>query len=194
MEENARIEWDQRYQEGSHASLDPDPFFVRAYREFVEPRFKYVGRALDLAGGIGRHALYLAERGWLVTLTDVSEVALKQARRQAELLDVHIFAEQTDLTEAQLPEDAFDLIVVFFYLERSLFLQIAAALRPGGMLIYKTYTEEQQELGGGPTHPLHLLQSGELKRAFPELETLYYNETAADKAVAELVARRTDGR
>src|SRR5664279_5166859 len=140
MEENARIEWNQRYQQGSHASLAPDPFFLRAYEEFVEPRFKYVGRALDLAGGIGRHALYLADRGWLVTLMDISEVALTQARRQAEQCDVHILTEQIDLTEAQLPEDAFDLIVVFFYLERGLFSQIAAALRPGGILIYKTYT------------------------------------------------------
>jgi tellurite methyltransferase len=194
MEEDARVEWNQRYQEGSHASLEPDPFFVHAYRDLVEPRFKYVGRALDLAGGVGRHAIYLAERGWLVTLMDISEVALRQARRLAEQRDVHLFAEPVDLTEAQLPEDAFDLIVVFFYLERSLFPQIAAALRPGGMLIYKTYTEEQQALGGGPTHPMHLLQSEELKSAFGDLEVLHYSETIADKAVAELVARRTDGR
>jgi tellurite methyltransferase len=194
MEENARIEWDHRYEQGSHASLAPDPFFVRAYEEFVEPRFKYVGRALDLAGGIGRHALYLAERGWLVTLIDISEVALKQARRQAEQRDVHIFTEQIDLTETQLPEDAFDLVVVFFYLERKLFLQIAASLRPGGMLIYKTYTEEQQQLGGGPTHRMHLLHSGELRRAFAGLEVLHYNESATEKAVAELVARRSGDR
>jgi tellurite methyltransferase len=194
MEDNARMEWNQRYDDGSHASREPDPFFLRAYREFVEPRFKYVGRALDLAGGVGRHALYLAERGWLVTLMDTSDVALKQARRQAEQHDVHIFAEQIDLTEAQLPEDAFDLIVVFFYLERCLFPRIAAALRPGGILIYKTYTTEQLNLGGGPTHPMHLLQSGELQRAFADLEILHYSETVADKAVAELVARRADGR
>jgi len=194
MKEDARSEWNQRYEDGSHGSLDPDPFFLRAYREFVVPRFKYVGRALDLAGGVGRHALYLAERGWLVTLMDISEVALKQARRQAEQQDVHIFAEQVDLTDAQLPEDAFDLIVVFFYLERSLFPQIAAALRPGGILIYKTYTSEQQNLSRGPTHPMHLLQSGELQRAFADLEILHYSETVSDKAVAELVARRADGR
>ena len=58
------------------------------------------------------------------------------------------------------------------------------------MLIYKTYTEEQQNLGGGPTHPMHLLQSRELKRAFPYLEILHYCETVAEKAVAELVARK----
>jgi SAM-dependent methyltransferase len=194
MEENARTEWNQRYEQGSHASLDPDPFLVRAYREFVEPRFKYVGRALDLAGGVGRHALYLAERGWLVTLMDISDAALQRARRQAEQQDLHIFAEQADLTVARLPEDAFDLIVVFFYLERSLFPQIAAALRPGGMLIYKTYTTEQQKLSGGPTHPMHLLLSGELKSAFGELEALFYSETVTEKAVADLVARKAEGR
>src|SRR5664279_5663327 len=147
MEDNARIEWDRRHAEGSHSPLTPDPFFVSAYEQFVAPNVKYVGRALDIAGGIGRHALYLAERGWLVTLMDISDVALKQARRHAEQQDVHIFAEQVDLTEAQLPEDAFDLTVVFFYLERGLLPRIAAALRPGGMLIYKTYTTEQREFG-----------------------------------------------
>ncbi|HEY4961339.1 MAG TPA: hypothetical protein VII29_10815, partial [Terriglobales bacterium] len=67
---------------------------------------------------------------------------------------------------------------------------IAAALRPGGILIYKTYTSEQQNLSRGPTHPMHLLQSGELQRAFADLEILHYSETVADKAVAELVARK----
>src|SRR5664280_1679163 len=103
MEENARIEWDRRHTQGSHNSHTPDPFFVSAYEQFVAPNFKYVGRALDIAGGIGRHAVYLAERGWLVTLMDISDVAVKQARRHAEERDVHILAEQIDLTEAQLP-------------------------------------------------------------------------------------------
>jgi tellurite methyltransferase len=143
MEENARIEWDRRHGEGSHNSLKPDPFLVSAYEQFVAPHVKYVGRALDIAGGVGRHALYVAEHGWLVTLMDISDVAVEQARRNAEERDVHIFAEQIDLTEAQLPAAAFDLILVFFYLERALFPQIAEALRPGGILIYKTYTHEQ---------------------------------------------------
>jgi SAM-dependent methyltransferase len=190
MEDNARIEWDGRYSEGSHGPSEPDPFFREAYQQFVEPNFQYVGRALDLAGGTGRHALYLAERGWLVTLMDISDVALKQARRDAEGRDVHIVTEPIDLTEASLPEEAFDLIVVFFYLERRLFPQIAKALRPGGMLIYKTYTIEQLKLGGGPSHPMHLLQPGELRNAFAGLDILHYRETTEGKAVAELVGER----
>lgn len=113
MEENARIDWDCRYSEGSHHSLTPDPFLVSAYEQFVAPNVKYVGRALDIAGGVGRHALYLAERGWLVTLMDISEVALQRARRLAEEREVHIFTEQIDLSEAQLPVSAYDLVVVF---------------------------------------------------------------------------------
>ncbi len=190
MEDNARIEWDRRHAEGSHDSLTPDPFLVSAYEQFVAPDVKYVGRALDLAGGVGRHALYLAQRGWLVTLMDISGVALKQARRSAEEQDLHVFTEAIDLTEAQLPEAAFDLILVFFYLERSLFPQIAQALRPGGFLIYKTYTREQLKLGGGPTHPMHSLEAGELRAAFSSLTILHYQETTRDKAVAELVARK----
>jgi tellurite methyltransferase len=190
MEENARIEWDRRHAEGSHSPLTPDPFFVRAYEQFVAPNVKYVGRALDIAGGIGRHAVYLAERGWLVTLMDISDVALKQARRHAEERDVHILAEQIDLTEARLPASAFDLVLVFFYLERSLFPQIVDALRPGGILIYKTYTREQLKLGGGPTHPMHLLEPNELQGAFSQLRILHYVKTIEDKAVAELVARK----
>ena len=190
MEENARIEWDRRHTQDSHNSRTPDPFFVSAYEQFVAPNVKYVGRALDIAGGIGRHAVYLAERGWLVTLMDISDVALKQARRHAEERDVHILAEQIDLTEAQLPASAFDLVLVFFYLERSLLPQIADALRPGGILIYKTYTREQLKMGGGPTHPMHLLEPNELQGAFSQLRILHYVETIEDKAVAELVARK----
>ena len=184
------MEWDRRYSEGSPHSLAPDPFMVSAYDEFVAPNVKYVGRALDIAGGVGRHSIHLAERGWLVTLMDISDVALKQARQQAEKQNVHIFTEQVDLAKAVLPASAFDLVVVFLYLERSLLPQIADALRPGGFLIYKTYTREQSKLEGGPTLPMHLLEPDELPKAFAGLQILHYRETTQDRATAELVARK----
>lgn len=190
MEENSRIEWDRRYREGSHHSLTPDPFLVSAYEDFIAPRLPQPGRALDLAGGIGRHSLYLAERGWDVTLLDISEGGLAQAKRHAEERGLRITTEQQDLTESHLPISALDLVLVFFYLERPLFSQIAAALRPGGILLYKTYTCEQRNLSGGPTHPMHLLEKNELLRAFAALRILHYRETIKDKAVAEMVAQR----
>jgi len=190
MEDNARVEWDRRYNEGSHRSLTPDPFFLSAYEEFIAPSFAKPALALDLAGGVGRHAIFLAERGWEVMLMDISKTGLTEARRHAEQRKLRITLEKCDLTERLLPASAFDLILVFFYLERPLFPQIAAALRPGGILIYKTYTREQLKLGGGPTHPMHLLKSNELLRAFASLRILHYHESIRDKAVAELVARK----
>ena len=190
LEENAGIEWNRRYSEGSHHSLTPDPFLVRAFEDFIAPVFPKPGRALDLAGGVGRHAIYLAERGWSVTLMDISDTGLAEARRLAEQRKLRITFQQRDLTEGQLPDSAFDLILVFFYLQRPLFPQIDAALKAGGILVYKTYTREQLKLGGGPTHPMHLLKSNELLRAFAGRQILHYRETVRDKAVAELVARK----
>ncbi len=188
--ESSRLDWDQRYRETAEKWLAPSDFFVEAYEQFVTPAFPQPGRALDLAGGMGRHALYLAQRGWDVTLLDISAVALAQAQALAKERGLSLKTEHRDLTGADLPADSYDLIVVFFYLDRSLFSEIAAALRPGGLLIYQTYTLEQLNFGKSPSDPAFLLQAGELKHAFPDLAIMSYSEHLSDKAVAELVARR----
>jgi len=190
MEEHARAAWDRRYREGSHSSFKPDPFFVSAYREFIAPSFPQGGSALDVAGGVGRHAIFLAQRGWQVTLLDISSAALEQASKEARNRGLRITTQQADLTATPLPVSAFDLVVDFFYLERPLFPQIEAALRPGGLVVFRTYTREQLKLGGGPTHPMHLLESNELLRAFGGMAILHYHESVKDKAIAELVARK----
>jgi tellurite methyltransferase len=189
-QESARVAWDRRYREGSHSSLKPDPFLVEAYEEFVKSTFPNGGGALDLAGGVGRHALYLAERGWKVTLVDIAAEGIARARAEAEQRALRIEMQQADLTGRRLPESSFDLILNFVFPERMLFPQIEAALKPGGMLVFKTYLREQLKFGGGPTHPMHLLESNELLRAFGGMRILHYRETVKDKAVAELVARK----
>ena len=65
-----------------------------------------------------------------------------------------------------------------------------AALKPGGNLIYKTYTTEQKNFAGGPSHPMFLLEPNELLHAFSSLRVLHYHETVQGKGVAELVARK----
>jgi tellurite methyltransferase len=190
MNDTERTAWDRRYREGTHQSLTPDPLLVSAYDEFVAPGLAQPGQCLDLAGGVGRHAIFLAERGWDVTLLDISAAALEIAKSESGKHGLHIVAEQADLAETPLPTATFDLILNFFYLERTLFSRMAAALNPGGLLIFKTYTREQLRLGGGPTHPMHLLESNELLRAFSGLRILHYHESIKDKAVAELVARK----
>ena len=181
--------WNKKYSEGSHSSLEPDPLLVNAYSEFLQDTTP--GKALDVAGGVGRHALWLAERGWQIKLVDVSEAGIELARQNARQRNAEIEAQVLDLNHApDLGRDQYDLVMVFFYLQRELFPALIAALKPGGFLIYKTYSTEQRKFSGGPTHPLHLLEPNELLRAFSSLRVLHYRETVKEKGVAELVAQK----
>ena len=81
MEIDEKASWNKKYSEGSHGSLDPDPFLVTAYDEFLASRSP--GIALDVAGGVGRHAIWLAQRGWRARLMDISEIGIQQAEENA---------------------------------------------------------------------------------------------------------------
>lgn len=163
MEDTARTDWDRRYSERSHHSLTPDPLLVSAYEEFIAPSFVQPGRALDLAGGVGRHAIFLAERGCDVTLLDISPTALEIAKSEANKRGLRISAEQADLTETSLPVASYDLILNFFYLERALFPQNssrAQAGRPAGLQdLYPRAAPARRR-----THPPHAL-AGEQRTA-----------------------------
>ena len=183
--------WDRKYTERSHSSLDPDPFLLTAYDEFLAGSAP--GLALDVAGGIGRHSVWLAQRGWRVKLLDISEVGIKQAEENAKSTGTAalISLEVCDLNLRQdLGQEQYDLILVFFFLQRELFPSLISALKPGGILIYKTYTTQQKNFAGGPSHPMFLLQPNELLHAFSSMRVLHHRETTQQKGVAELVARK----
>jgi SAM-dependent methyltransferase len=90
-----------------------------------------------------------------------------------------------------LPVDAFDLIVVTRYLQRNLFASIRRAVKPGGFVLYETFTVAQRLLGSGPRSADHLLEPGELRREFDGWDVLFYDEVAAPEAVARLAAQRS---
>ncbi len=190
--------WNQRYSRGSHQATEPDRFLVQAFEQYIESAFPRGGTALDVAGGVGRHTIWMANRSWKVTLVDISEVGLEQAKKNAGALAPRIRFVAADLTNApahrthafSLGRAAYDAILVFFYLQRSLFPRLVRALKPGGMLIYKTYTVDQMNLPGGPSHPLHLLKHNELLRAFKSLRVLYYRETYQERGLAEFVGQK----
>jgi len=91
-----------------------------------------------------------------------------------------------DVKKYSFPRSHYDLVLVFFYLERTIFLKLFRTLRPGGLLLYKTYTREQRKFGGGPTHPMHLLKTNELLQAFSRLQILFYRETVRERGIAEV--------
>lgn len=183
-------EWDRRYREKSDSSKQPDPLLVEGFDEYINVLFPQGGTALDAAGGVGRHAIWLAERRWRIRLVDISEVAIAEAEKNAADFRRQIDFEVADLTTYEFPREQYDLVLVFFYLERKILGELAKSLRPGGLLIYKTYTELQPTFGKGPTHPMHLLKENELLHAFPGFRLLHYRETLRDRGVAEFIGRK----
>jgi SAM-dependent methyltransferase len=155
----------------------------------VQPRFPGAAGALDLAGGIGRHAVWLAQRGWDVTLVDISDAGVALARDHAAAAGVTLNAVVADLTRFVLV-NRYALVLVFNYLERPLIPALAAALVPGGFLLCKTFTTEARRFGKAPKDPRYLLEPGELRQAFAHLDILHYREEATAHGTAELLARR----
>jgi tellurite methyltransferase len=148
-------------------------------------------RALDVAMGRGRHALPLAEAGFVTFGVDKEFDIVRDTVHAARDAGTRIAAWCADLTMYPLPAGRFDLIVVTRYLQRDLFPAIRGAVRPGGIVLYETFTVHQRALGWGPASPDHLLREGELRSYFEDFEIVFYEETSAPEAVARLVARRS---
>ena len=183
--------WDERYREGRGMPEEPSELLVES-RALLPPG----GRALDIAMGSGRNALYLASLGFQVTGVDVSAVGVALCREKAARLRLAVEAIVADLEDYRLPADTYDLIINFHYLQRSLAGPIVQALKRGGMLIFESFTIDQLQYSYGPKDPAFLLRPGELRDMFPELETLLHFEgvVAGDrgpKAVARLIGRKS---
>jgi tellurite methyltransferase len=100
-----------------------------------------------------------------------------------------------DLGDYRLPQDRYDLILNFHYLQRSLAGPIVRALKRGGVLVFETFTIDQIQYSYGPKDPSFLLSPGELQKMFAGLETLLYYEGIIEgdrgpRAVAQLIGRR----
>jgi SAM-dependent methyltransferase len=189
-EEREREKWNQRYQEGTHGTLPPDPLLIAAFDRYIEPLFPNAGHVLDIAGGTGRHAIFLAAKGWKVRLTDIAEAGLANARKNAGSFASQIEFRVEDLTRFDGSPESYDVTLVFFFLRREMFGELVKALKPGGLLIYKGYTRGQARFGGGPTNPEYLFAENELLNSFRELHVLHYAELIRGCGLAEFVARK----
>ncbi|MBI2533231.1 MAG: class I SAM-dependent methyltransferase, partial [Deltaproteobacteria bacterium] len=127
MASDDRVRWDRQHA-ASHGSDQASGFLQEVLLSGSWPIAR--GRALDIATGKGRNAIFLAEQGFDVVAIDVSPVALDEARRRAAGKSLSISWQQADLERVELPEATHDLVVDFNYLQRSLIPQIKAALKP----------------------------------------------------------------
>lgn len=190
-------EWDERFLSDSHTSPTPDPLLAvsRKFWALLPARSGGTGvkpKALDVACGAGRHAVSLAEAGFQVTAIDFSREGLRKGGELARERGVSVdWAERNlEADNADLGEGLYDLAAVFFYLYRPLFPALVHCLKPGGLLVYKTYTVDQLDYSGGPRQRAYLLQHNELLRAFSTFRVLVYEEEWEGKGTASLIAQK----
>jgi len=149
-----RERWNRRYASAdTHSTPVPSRFLVAEVSDLPP------GRALDLACGAGRNAVWLAERGWHVTAVDFSDVGLSIARKLAEARGTTVDWIEADVLTWTPTANAHDLVCVLYLQlpadERRAVLQLAAdAVRPGGTLLVIGHDLlNLTEGSGGPTQP-----------------------------------------
>ncbi|MDQ7857930.1 MAG: methyltransferase domain-containing protein [Armatimonadota bacterium] len=187
-----RLKWEARYQAGDRAHDGPPSALLVRWLSYL-PR----GRALDVATGLGRNALFLARAGYRVDAIDIAPTCLAEAARRARRRGLHVRWIEADLDHYRLPRACYDVVVNAFFLKRGLFPALRAAVRPGGVVIFETHLVSDATPSRVRT-PAHRLRSGELARRFRGWEVLEYAEGVFTEggqrvALGRIVARRPGG-
>ncbi len=145
--------WDERYAADDLVwSAGPNRFVVEQV-DGLAP-----GRALDLAGGEGRNAIWLAQQGWDVELVEFSQVALDKAARRAEHAGVDVTLASADLTASPTLRPADLVLLAYLQLPRESSTRTtrlaASAVAPGGTLLIVAHARRNLDDGvGGPPDP-----------------------------------------
>ena len=181
-----RNKWNAKYAAGEMASREPSAVLLS-----LEGHLPRSGRAIDVAGGTGRHGIWLAQRGLDMTIADISAIGLQVAGQRAKEAGVAIRPLEVDLQEQPFPAGPWDLIVSVCYLWRPLFAAYPAALAPGGTLVVIQPTKKNLERHAKPPVD-YLLDEGELRRLVRGLEVIHYAEDwlADERHDACVVARK----
>jgi len=182
--------WNKRYQSRERPAEDsdaaPTPLLVSTTSNLTP------GKALDLACGTGRNAIWLAEHGWDVTAVDGAAAAndLLQTRAAAKGLKIDTVIADLEKGEFTIEPSRWNLIAICYYLQRNLFEPAKRGVAPGGLLISIVHITE-----AGEEETAHRLYPGQLEKYFAGWEILHQyegkaNDAAHRRAVAEIVARR----
>lgn len=187
-----RLKWDERYRAGSYAAR-PHPTQLLADRLADLPR----GRALDVACGAGRNALFLAAAGYEVDAVDVSSVGLERGARTAAERGLAVNWIEADLEESPAPEalpnSDYALIVLVRYVNMPLIPLLAERLGNGGCLLCEQHLQTTLDVAG-PRNPAYRLEPNELLAAASNLRVLFYRENIVQDpdgrpaALAQLIA------
>jgi len=192
--ESAREHWNERRAGGAFEPFPDAPAeWLVAHRALLQGG----GRALDVACGDGRNALYLARLGYEVDAVDVSDVAIDALGAAARERGLAIHPRLVDLEHEPLaPAGArYDVVMNFNYLQRDLFDALADALAPGGLLLFETIGRAHIDELGRDFNPAFVVERHELLHAFGTLDVVNHHDgvverSGRERGVASLVARR----
>jgi SAM-dependent methyltransferase len=188
--------WDERFERGEYPTdPEPSPVLQRYFDACPD------GRALDIATGTGRNAVFLATEGYRVHAIDQSRPGLRLARENARDRGVadRIDWIQADVGSYAFPPAAYDLVTISFYRAVDRFPDIKEALAPSGVLFVQHRLRTDDPVESGPTDDRHRFAANELLGACLDLTVLQYAERTERRhdgrrsAVVELVARNSSG-
>lgn len=184
MTEDERRKWEERYRRSAHRSPEEVAPELESFVDFLAP-----GRALDVATGRGRNALFLAERGWDVDAIDISRAALDRARDRAAADSAAVDWILADVDTHCFPEAVYDLVTVSYFDARERLPALRGALAPGGVLFYEHYLRSS-DAERGPSDR-YRFGPNELLEACSDLTIRYYVERREDgEPLVTLVAQR----
>jgi 2-polyprenyl-3-methyl-5-hydroxy-6-metoxy-1,4-benzoquinol methylase len=157
VSEGDREKWNARWRERA-GELETPLAFVVEHAHVLPAQ----GKALDIAGGAGRHAVWLARRGLDTTLVDVSDVAITRAEHKATSAGVRLRLRRVDLDEPLELAPLYDLVLMIHFLNRERRDAIAELLVTGGVLVAAQPTVRNLERHARPSRGF-LLDEGELE-------------------------------
>lgn len=151
---------------------------------------------LDVACGEGRHAIAAAQLGAKVVAVDSNAEKLRMARENAMASAVSVNWVRSDLERDALPPGGFDVVMVFYYLDRRRMCEFLDAVKPGGMFLAETFRNGQRELDSGPKCEDYLLADCELLELVKPFEVIRAREVVEEfndhqKVIASVLAERT---
>ncbi len=155
--------WNSKYESRAFTeTFVADPLLIDN-----EAVFAGDGVSLDVACGTGDNALFLAQKGYASVGVDGSIAGLRHCQRKAAALGLEVMTFVADLERFPLPQEYFDVIVSFRYLDRALIPSIQSAVKSGGLLVFKTFN--RNFLSEKPAFPpAYCLRHGELRAWFED--------------------------
>ncbi|WP_134701509.1 methyltransferase domain-containing protein [Ammoniphilus sp. YIM 78166] len=178
-----RIKWNEKYRQKLQERLCPPP--PNETLLGIVSSYLTGGSCLDLACGLGGNSFYLAKHGYQVTAVDVSDVALDFIQEKATDHGLSILTQQQDLDQIQLQEEAYDLVIVTYFLDRKLFPSLKQAVKKEGLLFMETFYQEDH--APPEMNPAFKLKTDELRTEFDDWSILYWNQA---KGIQSILGRK----